>query len=105
MKNSIHKQKHTATRQELYALHHQPTQKHTAKLLDRHALHHRSPWRVAILQHLFFLFIYRLQAQAHSGPESLLRGSRKDLFFLFIYRLQAQANATPEARAQCNFFI
>ena len=58
MKNSIHKQKHTATRQELYALHHQPTQKHTAKLLDRHALHHRSVGYVAILQHLFFFYLY-----------------------------------------------
>ena len=35
--------------------------------------------------------MYRLQAQAHSGPGSMLRDSRKDLFFLFIYRLQAQA--------------
>jgi hypothetical protein len=86
MKNSTHKQKHTATRQELYALHHQPTQKHTAKLLDRHALHHRSVRAVAKLQHLFFfLFIYRLQAQAHSGPGSLPRGSRLNLFFFYLY--------------------
>ena len=54
-----------------------------------HAPHHRKA--VAILQHLFFLFMYRLQAQSHSGPGSMLRDSRKDLFFLFIYRLQAQA--------------
>ena len=33
---------------------------------------------------IFFLFIYRLQAQARTGPGSLPRGSRKDLFF-FIY--------------------
>jgi len=66
---------------------------------------HRSVRAVAILQHLFFLFIYRLQAQAHSGPESLLRGSRKDLFFLFIFRLQAQANATQEAADPVHFFL
>ena len=42
---------------------------------------------------IFFLFLNRLQAQAHSGPGSLLRGPRKDLFFLFIFRLQAQAQA------------
>jgi hypothetical protein len=41
----------------------------------------------------FFLFLYRLQAQAHSGPGSMPRSSRKDLFFLFINRLQAQAQA------------
>jgi len=82
----MHKQKHTATRQDRYALHHRLTQKHTAKLrVDRHALHRRSVRAVAKLQHLFFfLFIYRLQAQARTGPGSLPRGSRKDLFF-FIY--------------------
>ena len=50
----------------------------------------------------FFLFFLRLQAQAHSGPGSSPRGSRKDLFFLFIFRLQAQAQARSrpgEARA------
>ena len=41
----------------------------------------------------FFLFLYRLQAQAHSGPGSTPRASRKNLFFLFINRLQAQAQA------------
>ena len=76
MKNSIHKQKHTATRQELYALHHQPTQKHTAKLLDRHALHHRSVGYVAILQHLFFFYLYidykhRRDRSAKRGPGAI----------------------------------
>tara|TARA_B100000519_G_C13888401_1_gene271623 strand:- start:277 stop:531 length:255 start_codon:yes stop_codon:yes gene_type:complete len=84
MENSIHKQKHTADQQEL------------------HALHHRKA--VAILQHLFFLFMYRLQAQARTGPGSLPRGSRKDLFFLFIYRLQAQASATQEAGPGALFY-
>ena len=47
-----------------------------------------------LLQELiFFLFIYRLQAQAHKDPGSSPRGSRKDLFFLFMFRLQAQAQA------------
>jgi len=41
----------------------------------------------------FFLFIYRLQAQAHRDPGSTPRASRKNLFFLFINRLQAQAQA------------
>ena len=44
----------------------------------------------------FFLFLNRLQAQAHSGPGSSPRVSRKDLFFLFINRLQAQAQARSE---------
>jgi hypothetical protein len=41
----------------------------------------------------FFLFLNRLQAQAHRDPGSSPRASRKDLFFLFINRLQAQAQA------------
>ena len=41
----------------------------------------------------FFLFLNRLQAQAHRDPGSSPRSSRKDLFFLFINRLQAQAQA------------
>ena len=47
----------------------------------------------------FFLFLNRLQAQAHSEPGSSPRGSRKDLFFLFINRLQAQAQAHATAAA------
>ena len=41
----------------------------------------------------FFLFLNRLQAQAHSNRVGQLLSSRKDLFFLFINRLQAQAQA------------
>ena len=41
----------------------------------------------------FFLFLNRLQAQAHRDPGSTPRASRKNLFFLFINRLQAQAQA------------
>ncbi len=48
--------------------------------------------------------MYRLQAQARTGPGSLPRGSRKDLFFLFIYRLQAQASATQEAGPGALFY-
>ena len=44
----------------------------------------------------FFLFLYRLHAQAHSGPGSMLQGARKDLFFLFMFRLQAQARAVAQ---------
>ena len=57
----------------------------------------------------FFLFLNRLQAQAHSGPGSSPRASRKDLFFLFINRLQAQAQAHATAAADrvklARFFI
>jgi len=74
---------------------HRYTQKHTAELLDHHLLH----------QLIFFLFIFRLQAQARTGPGSLPRGSRKDLFFLFIYRLQAQARPQREAGTRCIFFF
>ena len=41
----------------------------------------------------FFLFLNRLQAQAHSNRVGQPLSSRKDLFFLFINRLQAQAQA------------
>jgi len=47
----------------------------------------------------FFLFLNRLQAQAHREPGSSPRASRKDLFFLFINRLQAQAQAHATAAA------
>ena len=63
---------------------HRYTQKHTADQQELHALNHRSVRYVAILQHLFFLFMFRLQAQARTEPSSSPRGSRKDLFF-FIY--------------------
>ena len=44
----------------------------------------------------FFLFINRLQAQAHKDPVGSPRASRfmsELIFFLFIFRLQAQAQA------------
>jgi len=44
--------------------------------------------------------MFRLQAQARTGPGSVPRGSRKDLFFLFINRLQAQAQAHGTAAAK-----
>ncbi len=53
----------------------------------------------------FFLFLNRLQAQAHSGPGSMPRSSRKNLFFLFINRLQAQAQArSSEATRHAQFY-
>ena len=54
---------------------------------------------------IFFLFFLRLQAQAHSGPGSTPRASRKNLFFLFINRLQAQAQArSSEATRHAQFY-
>ena len=57
----------------------------------------------------FFLFLNRLQAQAHRDPGSTPRASRKNLFFLFINRLQAQAQAHAIAAADrvklARFFI
>ena len=57
----------------------------------------------------FFLFLNRLQAQAHRDPGSTPRASRKNLFFLFINRLQAQAQAHATAAADrvklARFFI
>ena len=47
----------------------------------------------------FFLFIYRLQAQAHSNRVGSPRASRfmSELIFLFfIFRLQAQARAVAQ---------
>ena len=55
--------------------------------------HSRAPGTPRASSSYFFLFLYRLQAQAHSGPGSMPRASRKNLFFLFINRLQAQAQA------------
>ena len=84
-----HKQKHTADQVELHAPHHRPTQKHTANQSE--LTHLITEKLLQFYNTYFFLFMYRLQAQAHSGPGSSPRGSRKALFFLFIYRLQAQA--------------
>ena len=53
-----------------------------------HAPHHRKA--VAILQHLFFLFMYRLQGQPHCGPGSLIRCLSPPPPSIFN-RLQAQA--------------
>ena len=72
---------------------HRYTQKHTAELLDHHVAFTEASELLQFCNTYFFLFIFRLQAQAHSGPGSSPRGSRKDLFFLFINRLQAQAQA------------
>ena len=53
----------------------------------------------------FFLFLNRLQAQAHKDPAGPPRGSRKDLFFLFIFRLQAQAQAhSSTAKRHAQFY-
>ena len=60
----------------------------------------------------FFLFLYRLQAQAHSGPSSSPRASRTmSKNFLFLNRLQAQAHSNRvgqplSSRALCrNLFF
>ena len=55
--------------------------------------HSRAPGSPLASSSYFFLFLYRLQAQAHRDPGSTPRASRKNLFFLFINRLQAQAQA------------
>jgi len=73
----------------LYGAHAHHVQKHTASSVAHHLLLHL----------IFFLFLNRLQAQAHSGPGSSPRASRKYLFFLFINRLQAQAQAHATAAA------
>ena len=48
----------------------------------------------------FFLFLNRLQAQAHSGPGSTPRAPRKQLRFVGIDRLRthAQARSGPGER-------
>ena len=59
----------------------------------------------------FFLFIYRLQAQAHSNRVGSPRASRfmsELIFFLFIFRLQAQARAVAQQQRSwmaTRFFI
>jgi hypothetical protein len=55
----------------------------------------------------FFLFLNRLQAQAHSGPGSTPRASRtiSKNFLFFISRLQAQAQArSSEATRHAQFY-
>ena len=61
--------------------------------------HSRAPGTPLASSSYFFLFLNRLQAQAHRDPGSSPRASRKDLFFLFINRLQAQAQAHATAAA------
>ena len=58
----------------------------------------------------FFLFLNRLQAQAHSGPGSSPRASRtiSKIFLFFISRLQAQARAVAQQQRtwiSTRFFI
>jgi len=71
--------------------------------------HSRAPGTPLASSSYFFLFLNRLQAQAHRDPGSSPRASRKDLFFLFINRLQAQAQAHATAAADlvklARFFI
>ena len=78
---------------------HRYTQKHTADRVDHHVAFTEASEVLQFCNTYFFLFIYRLQAQAHSRPGSTPRASRKDLFFLFINRLQAQAQAHATAAA------
>jgi|5_EtaG_2_1085323.scaffolds.fasta_scaffold30719_2 hypothetical protein len=91
-RTEVFEQNAQATGQDHHARHHRLTQKHTADRQDHHVPYH-------LLACIFFLFLNRLQAQAHTGPGSSPRGSRKDLFFLFINRLQAQAQAHATAAA------
>ena len=71
--------------------------------------HSRAPGTPLASSSYFFLFLNRLQAQAHRDPGSSPRASRKNLFFLFINRLQAQAQAHATAAADlvklARFFI
>ena len=53
----------------------------------------------------FFLFIYRLQAQAHSGPESLPRGSRLNLFFFYLFIDYKHRRDRSAKRGPGAFFI
>ena len=57
----------------------------------------------------FFLFLNRLQAQAHRDPVGSPRASRTISKNFFIYRLQAQAQAHATAAADlvklARFFI
>ncbi len=84
---------------------HRYTQKHTAELLDHHVAFTEASELLQFCNPYFFLFIFRLQAQARTGPGSRPRGSRLNLFFLFIYRLQAQARPQREAWTRCIFFF
>tara|TARA_R110002012_G_scaffold158003_1_gene319366 strand:- start:524 stop:751 length:228 start_codon:yes stop_codon:yes gene_type:complete len=60
--------------------------------------HSRAPGTPLASSSYFFLFLNRLQAQAHSGPGSSPRASRtiSKIFLFFISRLQAQARAVAQ---------
>ena len=113
MKNSIHKQKHTATRQGHHALHHQLTQKHTADQVELYALHGRSVGCVAILQHLFFFYLYIDYKHKHAQDPAACHVVHAKIYFFFIYIQTTSTSERPlreqapgsEARARCNFFI
>ena len=93
-RTEVFEQNYTANQVDRHALHHLLTQKHTARTSELHALHLRS----SIFFYLFLDYkhkhtatgqgrhvphlpppptiLNRLQAQAHSGPDWLLQGSR-----------------------------
>ena len=100
MKNSIHKQKHTATRSKLHALHQRPTQKHTADQGKLHAPHHRKT--VAILQHLFFFYLcidYKHKHTADQGACYVVHALNCVNFFYFFY-LQTTSTSTTTPQRQ-----
>ena len=72
-----------ASARERHAPYHLLTQKHTATGRDRHAPYHLLTQNAQAdlvplrdVSAIFFYFLFRLQAQAHSGPDWLLQGSR-----------------------------
>jgi len=64
-RTEVFEQKHTAHQVGPYALHHLLTQNAQADLVP-----------LRDVSAIFFLFIFRLQAQAHSNRVGLLQGSR-----------------------------
>jgi len=65
--------------------------------------HSRAPGTPLASSSYFFLFLNRLQAQAHRDPGSSPRASRKDLFFLFLDYKHKRRPAAAQPNATHNF--
>ena len=84
---------------------HRYTQKHTAELLDHHVAFTEAS---ELLQfcNIYFFYLYLDYKHKHAqDPAACHVAHAKIYFFLFIYRLQAQARATQEARTRCVFYL
>ena len=85
MKNSTHKQKHTADQVELHAPHHRPTQKHTA---NQSELTHLITEKLLQFYNTYFFYLcidYKHKHTADQGACNVVHALNCVNFFYFFY--------------------